>query len=100
PSSTPATPGSEPAPRRPPSGCAAPRARKQSTGGRCGVSRRRPCPAATLVRGRARRAPSVELHLDLELQDVVPPERGQSGPPRAFDGDVAGGQEDVAGQPV
>src|SRR5439155_27342282 len=43
---------------------------------------------------------SVELRLDLELQDVVPPERGQSGPSRPFDGDVAGGQEDVVGQAV
>src|SRR5438093_2926306 len=57
-------------------------------------------PGPTLVPGRARRALSVELRLDLELQDVVPPERGQSGPSRPFDGDVAGGQEDVVGQAV
>src|SRR5438876_740756 len=43
---------------------------------------------------------SVELRLDLELQDVVPPERAQPGPSRALDGDVVGAQEDVVGQAV
>src|SRR5437667_11106604 len=43
---------------------------------------------------------SVELRLHLELQDVVAPERRQSGPPRAFDGDVVRAQEDVVRQAV
>src|SRR5436309_276873 len=46
------------------------------------------------------RGTSVELRLHLELEDVVAPERGQSGPPRAFDGDVVRAQEEVVRQAV